>query len=84
MSDTIKIQEIGHRVNTFLVSLHNIMQNPDTVTQEDGIALLNTCNGILADLDKLDEPQRFGHFKVQFEMVKRQLQQALMTAPTEE
>ena len=83
MKDTERRAYIAEKIDKFYERMQGIMANPNATKQEDGIALLQEVNRILEEFDKLESINGVAHFKVQFELVKHRLQQALMTTKQE-
>lgn len=84
MNDTERRAYIGEKMNKFYKKMESIMQNPTLTTQDDGLKLLQEVNDILAEFDKLENMNGVAHFKVQFELVKHRLQQAMFTTEAKE
>lgn len=79
MNDIERRAHLGEMMNKFYQKMESIMQTPSSTTQQDGIALLHDVNEILSEFDKLENPLGVEQFRIQFELVKHRLQQAMFT-----
>ena len=84
MEDKERRLYITEKINKFYEKMEAIMQNPNATTQEDGIKLLHEVNSILEEFEKLENPEGVEQFRIQFQLVKHRLQQAMFTSKPQE
>lgn len=77
-------QEVMRKVQKFYARIGTITQDPNLLTQEEGVKLVSEATDIINALNKLDSINGFEALIARFEVIKHRLLQTMLTTPTQQ